>query len=95
MYKWSSRKYYLGTVTDVTSSSDDQYDITVSVMKKNTVRGNRVYFIWPTSPHVVVIDDLQTNQCLRSISVPMIDRRGTTAIYDIKCFNKLSTTNVY
>ena len=95
VYKWSSRKYYLGTVTDVTSSSDDQYDITVSLMKKNTVRGNRVYFIWPTSPHVVVIDDLQTNQCLRSISVPMIDRRGTTAIYDTKCFNKLSTTNVY
>ena len=76
VYKWSSRKYYLGTVTDVTSSSDDQYDITVSLMKKNTVRGNRVYFIWPTSPHVVVIDDLQTNQCLRSISVPMIDRRS-------------------
>ena len=87
LYQWSAKENYIGTVTDITSN-DAKYEITVSLMKRYTVRGNRITFNWPTIPHVVVIDDLPTSCCLRSIPVPLTDRRGTTAIYNIKSFNQ-------
>ncbi len=89
LYRWSVKEYYIGTVTDITIN-DVKYEITVSLMKKYSVRGNRVTFNWPTVPHIVVIDDFT----LRSIPVPIIDRRGTSAIYDIKNFNKIPINNI-
>lgn len=88
LYRWSKKEYYIGTVTDITAK-DEKFEVTVSLMKKYSVRGNRVTFNWPAIPHIVVIDDLPTSCCLRSIPVPIIDRRGTSAIYEVKNFGKI------
>ena len=88
LYRWSAKEYYIGTVTDITSDGD-KHEITVSLMKKYSIRGNRITFNWPTVPHVVVIDDLPTSCCLRSIPTPLINRHCTTTIYDINNFNKI------
>ena len=94
LYRWSGKEYYIGTVTDITVK-DEKYEITVSLMKKYSVRGNRITFNWPVVPHIVVIDDLPTSCCLRSIPVPIIDRRGTTVIYEIKNFSKIPINNIF
>ena len=94
LYQWEDKSYYVSNVTGITSS-EGKSEITLTLMKKYNVQGKKVYFIWPPRTHIVVIDDLPVSKCLQSLPHPMIDRRGSTVIYDAKQFNKIPLTYIF
>ena len=85
LYQWEGKGYYVGSVTGITSPEKES-EITLNLMKKYNVWGNNPYFIWPPRSHIVVIDDRPVSKFL---SHSMIDRSGTTVIYDVKLFNEI------
>ena len=93
LYKWEDHTYYVGTVSDIVQQQQQRSEVTVSLMKKYFVRGKKLQFVWPPRAHTVVIDDLETSRCLRSLPDPSIDRRGTTE-FNISVFGKVQLNNI-
>ena len=93
LYQWGKKNYYVGNVTDITSSEKES-QIMLNLMKKYVWRKN-LYFTWPLRAHKVVADDLQVSTCLWLFPHPMTDRSGTTVIYDVKQFDKIPLTHIF
>ena len=56
LYQWQDKSYYVGNVTD-TTSSETESETTLNLMKCNVQRKN-LHFIWPQRAHIVVTGDL-------------------------------------
>ena len=80
-------------MSDIVQQQQQRSEVTVSLMKKYFVRGKKLQFVWPPRAHTVVIDDLETSRCLRSLPDPSIDRRGTTE-FNISVFGKVQLNNI-
>ena len=63
LYQWEDKSYYVGNVTDITSSERES-EITLNLIKKYNVWGKLLYFIWPLRAHIVLIDDFPVSKCL-------------------------------
>ena len=89
MYEWVDNKYYVGTITNITTN-----EITVNLMKKYTMNDNKVTFVWQTEDHFVVIDDLAKSKCLTFLQQPILDRQGSSVIFNLKVFKNVPQSNI-
>lgn len=94
LYKWMDEKYYVGFVSDITSSQDGNSLITLNLLQRYISRKNQVVFTMPKILHTVCIDDLAQSRCLYRMPYPDTCRRGTTFICSIKSF-KVPLSKIY
>ena len=68
--------------------------MTVNLMKLYTMYDNKVTYVWQTEDHLVVIDDLAKSKCLTSLPQPMLDRRGSLVIFNLKVFKNVPQSKI-
>ena len=55
---------------------------------------NKVTFVCQTEDHFVVFDDLAKSKCLTSLPQPILDRRGSSVIFNSKMFKNVPQSNI-
>ena len=87
LLEYREKKYYVGSIVEYSVDN-----IVLKLARLYGVKGKQITFVWPHIDHVVVVENL--TEGIKCLPDPVADRRGSSLIFNLKSFGKLSLKNI-